>query len=94
MSYIETIPLAKSAKCPFSAIPKLLVSNTEKEPPSCSSFKMVPKTPETLSETKSINVRRVSIPDPTTNETSWFELKDDAKIPIDSVEQLYKIRPR
>ena len=94
MSYMEIIPLAKSAKCPFSAIPKLLVSNTEKEPPSWSSFKIVPKNPVTLSETKSIKVRRVNIPDPTTNETNWFELKDDAKIPIDSVEELYKIRPK
>ena len=70
MSYTEIMPLAKSAKWPFSAIPKLLVSNTEKEPPSCNSFKIVPRIPGTLSDTKSINVSRVNIPDPTTNETN------------------------
>ena len=94
MSYIFRIPLAKSAKCPLSAIPKLPLSNNEKEPPSCNSFKIVPRIPPTLEETKSINVRKDSIPEPTTRETNWLELNEEAKIPIDNVAALYNIKPK
>ena len=75
-------------------MPKLLLSNNENDPPSCSSFRIVPKTPVTLDETKSINVRKESIPDPTTSDTNWLELNEDANIPTDNVAELYNIKPR
>ena len=75
-------------------MPKLLLSNNEKDPPSWSSFNIVPKAPDNLDETKSINVRKERIPDPTTSETKWIELNEEENIPTDKVEELYNINPR
>ena len=74
-------------------MPKLPLSNNENEPPSWSSFNIVPSVPPILEETKLINVKNESIPEPTINEINWFELKEDANIPIDRVAALYNNNP-
>ena len=94
MSYTDMIPLAKSAKWPLSATPKLPLSKTENEAPNWRLSKMVAMLPVNLFETKSITDSPVNIPAPTIKPTIWLPLSDDAKRPMDKVAEAYNSKPK
>ena len=89
----ETIPLAKSAKWPPSATPKLSKSNTEKDAPSWKAFRTSDAMPDRRALTKSIMVSAVKIPDPTTKPTIWLLLREEANRPTARVAHAYIVSP-
>ena len=93
MSVIEMIPLAKSAKCPPSATPKLSKSKTENDAPNWKLSKTFAAVPVILSLIKSIIVNAVRIPDPTTSPTIWLLLRADENSPTAKVADAYNRSP-